>query len=76
MSKKEPTAAPDAKSVRLISIDLPLIVSEDCASVAASSGLPESKVRELVRGVATEAATDRVRDVRSIVKAHLIAALG
>lgn len=74
MSKKNGT--PDeAKGPRLISIDLPAAVSNECAEVSKATGLPESKVREMVRACAHLGAIQAVADVKGIVKANMDVAL-
>lgn len=72
----DPDTPSEPKGPRLISIDLPAEIAADCAMLAAGTSLSETKIRELVRGVALEAATKAAIDPRSIVRAFFANILG
>lgn len=62
---------------RLVSLDLPAVVAAECLEASRLSGMPLTKVREIVRQKAANAAEAAVTGkVKDIVREELVRALG
>lgn len=73
MTKRKTTTEPGAaKGPRRISIDLPESVALACAAHAKTTGISETKLRELVRAKAMDAAMTAVDGrVLDVLREHL-----